>query len=450
MEVTLMQMLAAREERVARQNTLLHAFGKSIVSFSMNIPGPEKDSPLIRRGFWDGCRALEEKIPPVKILHREVRTAITGCEALYVVDCDGLALKSVTTSIEDTHGLGRLYDMDVIGPDRVKLDREIVGGKSRDCIVCGAKGRGCASRRTHSVVQLQQAAHRIFREHYAASDAFDIGRLAVQCLMEEVHTTPKPGLVDCRNSGSHTDMGVSTFLASANALGAYFRKCAQAGMDTAGKTPRETFLLLRKLGEQAEKDMYAATGGVNTHKGAIFTLGVLCGAAGRCWEPDRAWEEETLFREVAAMTRETMEEDWIRGGNTVGHRLYREYGIRGIRGEVSDGLPSVEKIGLPVFRDCLARGMDRNFAGVHTLLHLIARVADTNMIARGGIEGLEAGREAVRKVLERGVTREAAEELDDWFILQNLSPGGCADLLAAVYFTDYLFQMRKSRTENVQ
>jgi holo-ACP synthase/triphosphoribosyl-dephospho-CoA synthase len=134
------------------------------------------------------------------------------------------------------------------------------------------------------------------------------------------------------------------------------------------------------------------------------------------------------------MTKTAMEADWKQSGNTVGFRLYARLGIRGIRGEAAAGLPSVSDIGLPLYRSFLAQGLSRNEAGVRTLLHLIARVEDTNMIARGGMEGAKAGAEACARLLEREFTLADVELLDDWFIAQNLSPGGCADLLAAIYF----------------
>lgn len=436
-----MQMLEAREARAARQVGLAREFSKPIISFSMNIPGPVKDSPLIRRGFFAGCAALESALDGEGILHREIREAVTGCEALYVLNMEPLALKQITTRIEDQHSLGRLFDMDVIDADLHKLDREAVGGGSRDCIVCGAPGRGCASRRIHSVQALQAAVSRILTGYFGKEDACRIGDLAVQSLLDEVATTPKPGLVDLRNSGSHRDMDIRTFRASAAALRCYFRDCVGIGMETAAKMPQETFRLLRRAGLAAERTMYAATNGVNTHKGAIFTLGVLCGAAGRLWKPDGGWEEASLFREVSAMTREEMEKDFRSGGDTVGHRLYAQYGTRGIRGQASDGLPGVEEIGLPVFRQCLERGADQNTAGIRTLLTLIARVEDTNMIARGGMEGAREGAQQAEQLLKQGYTLSDVEALDDWFIARNLSPGGCADLLAAVYFVNALHEM---------
>lgn len=446
MEVTLEQMLEARERRAWRLFGLNKQWGLPVVSFSMNIPGPVKASPLIRRGFQEGCAALEHRLPKAAVKHKELTDAVTGCEGIWVVDMDAMKLKAITTAIEDANPLGRLFDMDVLGPDLQKLDREAVGGGSRDCMVCGAPGRGCASRRIHSVEQLRQATDGILGKHFRERDAQRLGALAVQSLLDEVCTTPKPGLVDRRNSGSHRDMDIHTFMASAAALSPYFHRCAQIGQETAGEAPEATFARLRAAGLQAERDMYAATKGVNTHKGAIFTIGILCGAAGRLWRPEGGWEEAALLEEVASMTRKPMEEDLRHAGaDTAGQRFYSSLGIRGIRGEVAAGLPSVAKLGLPAYRRALQEGLDRDMAGAAALLHLIAQVEDTNMLSRGGRSGAAAGAEKAAALLEEGVTREALEKLDDWFIGRNLSPGGCADLLAAVYFVHSLTEFNCER-----
>ncbi len=445
-EVTLMEMLEARESRALEQQRLLREYRVPLICFTLNIPGPVKDSPLIRRAFAFGCSALEHRLPKSCVRYCASHCAVTGCEAMYAVDMDALSLKTLTTAIEEETALGRLFDMDVLDARGNKLDRASAGGGSRDCIVCGAAGRGCASRRSHSIDQLQQAVRQILWEHFSREDARQIGAWATQSLLDEVCTTPKPGLVDCRNNGSHRDMDLFTFMASTAALAPYFQRCAEIGMQTAECPPEDTFPRLRQAGLQAERDMYRATKGVNTHKGAVFTIGLLCGAAGRLWRPEAVWSPAALFREVSAMTGAAMREDFCHNsGETAGQRLYRQRGIPGIRGEAAKGFPSVEKIGLPAYHACLEQGLDRNRAGATALLHLIAQVEDTNMISRGGMEGAAAGAAWAAELLRGGrlPTVSEMEALDDRFIQRNLSPGGCADLLAAVYFVDKL--MKQSR-----
>lgn len=421
-----MQMLLAREARAERQTRLLKKFGCPLICFTMNIPGPVKDTPLIRRSFRWGLAQLESRLAGVK--HRELSEEVTGCEAFLAVEGDSGEIKRICTQIEEETPLGRLFDMDVLTLSGEKLERS----SPRSCIVCGAPGRGCASRRLHSLEQLTGAVNRIMGDHFREQDSCRIGRLAVESLLQEVHTTPKPGLVDDRNSGSHTDMDVTTFAASAEALEPYFRQCFLLGTET----PREElFSVLRRAGLRAEEEMYRATGGVNTHKGAIFTLGLLCGSIGRLWTPEGVFELDNILKECSSLGECCLKADFagLSVPVTAGERLYVNRKLTGIRGEAAAGLPSVKNIGLPVLRNLLAEGYSENDAAAITLLHLIARVEDTNLYHRGGEEGAAWAKKEAAKLLPRPSMAQI-EELDEQFIARNLSPGGCADLLAATLF----------------
>ena len=427
-EVSLQQILLAREERANRQRQLLQEYGCPLICFTMNIAGPQKTSPLIERGFRAGLKALESL--DTAIVAQELLYKDTGCEAYFALDMDADALKAFCTEIEEATPLGRLFDMDVIDTDGRKLERQ----GQRGCIVCGAPGRGCAARRTHSVSELQVATDGILREHFRFADQKLIAALAAISLLDEASTTPTPGLVDKRNTGSHTDMDLTTFVASANALRPYFEKCVAIGQDTAKQTPEETFRLLRKSGLEAEKEMYQATGGVNTHKGAIFTLGILCGAVGRLWTVETPIPAlPQLFAECAAVGQDAEADFAAMDGSTAGQRLYLQKGLRGIRGEVADGLPAVANIALPALEDGLANGLSFNDAAACALIQLIAQVEDTNLYHRGGEEGAAFAKESAR-ALGKFPTMKQIEALDDAFIARHLSPGGCADLLAATCF----------------
>lgn len=251
-EVTLEQVLSAREARAAYQQELLTTYRCPLVSFTMNIAGPIKTSPLIERAFSVGLEELRKQLPPQHICFHNTDISVSGCQAMYAVDMDAITLKKICTDIEDATPLGRLFDMDVLDKDGHKLDRSAVNGGSRNCIVCGAPGRGCAARRLHTVSELQAVTHSIMKEHFAAVDSESIADLAVQSLKDEVYTTPKPGLVDCRNNGSHKDMDLSTFLLSADALKPYFTECFKIGQKTWYLAPPETFPHLRHAGLKAE------------------------------------------------------------------------------------------------------------------------------------------------------------------------------------------------------
>lgn len=433
-EATLAQILQAREDRAALQQSFLQSFLCPVISFTMNIAGPVKNNPIIQRAFQEGLVFLAEHLPADAILMCRKDISVTGCQAMYAVNMNASELKRICVSIEESTPLGRLFDMDVLDADGTKLERS----NPRGCIVCGAAGRACAAGRAHTVSQLQAATEQIIREHFIQKDSEQIASLAVQSLVDEVNTTPKPGLVDRRNCGSHKDMDISHFIASANSLKPYFRECVNIGQNTASRPPQETFPLLRQAGVTAEGDMYRATGGVNTHKGIIYTLGLLCGSIGRLWQAEAPIAEDTaIAAECSHMVSRAIDADFSSGDtSTAGLQLYQTHGITGIRGEVAAGLPSVTNIGLPAYMDALGSGLTPNDAGAIALLHLISKVADTNLYHRGGQAGAVWAAESAQALLRSSAYPpiELIEEMDDAFIARNLSPGGCADLLAVTYF----------------
>lgn len=433
-EVTLAQVLQAREDRVYMQQELLQKYRCPIICFTMNIAGPVKNSPLIQRGFREGLRNLDAQLPAGRIRAYREEISVTGCQAMYAVNMDAAELKRICAEIEEHTPLGRLFDMDVLDKNGSKLERN----HPRNCIVCGAPGRACAAGRLHAVAQLQAVTTQILRDHFIQSDAAQIAVLAAQSLIDEVYTTPKPGLVDRRNCGSHRDMEINHFLASAKALTPYFKECVKIGIDTAKRPPQETFPLLRQAGLTAEETMFRATGGINTHKGAIYTLGLLCGSIGRLWAPEVPIANTSVITaECARIVSDSAEADLTTAdGSTAGLRLYRAYGLKGVRGEAAEGLPSVMETALPAYEKSLRDGLSSNDAGAVTLLHLISSVQDTNLYNRGGADGASWAAKSAQALLQSNPYPSVSqiEELDNAFIAKNLSPGGCADLLAVTYF----------------
>ena len=447
--VTLMEMLGAREARAMRQQQLLEEYHLPVISFCLNIAGPVKNSPVLRRAFREGlerlaCALLAGRLD---VVHREEVDQPTGCEALWVVRGDGRAVKELCVELEDRDALGRLFDLDVLDPVSGKWDRTQLGQPPRKCLVCGKEGKGCASRRRHTVEELQGATQVILEDYFGKKDQQALGALAAKALLYEVCTTPKPGLVDRKNNGSHRDMDVFTFLDSTAALLPYFEEAVRLGMETRDLPPQETFRRLRQAGAAGERAMFRATGGVNTHKGAVFTLGTVCAAAGRLWTVEGFSKDlDAALALCGEMSAQAVQKDFeaIRreGAHTTGQRLYLEHGLEGIRGELSRGLPAVAQIGLPTLRRRLEAGDSLAQAGVQVLLALMAQVVDTNLIARGGLEGQQWAMEQTKNLPQgRAATRQETEELDRALIERNLSPGGCADLLAITYFLEFLSRM---------
>lgn len=443
MEVSLLEMLEARERRAIRQKVLLSAYGKTMICFTMNIAGPVKNSSLIRRGYALGKRLLRQQleVAGIPVAYSEEIQEKSGNEAIFLLDADPLAVKAITVEIEDQPAVGRLFDMDVLCPDGRKVDRQELGLSGRKCLICGGMAQACARSRAHTVSELQKKTQEILCEALDAADSADAARLATQALLYEVATTPKPGLVDQENSGSHRDMDFFTFQASAAALFPYFSQCVKIGRETVDA--QETFRRLRLPGKLAEGEMRRATGGVNTHKGAIFSMGILCGALGRL-ERESWRNPETVLAECAAMTKGLVSKDYVNltpeTVKTAGQKLYLQYGITGVRGQAEAGFPAVLNVGLPKLEAALAAGKSINEAGCAALLAMLANTVDTNMIHRGGYELAKETAEEISALLEKEPfpSKETIETLNEEFVQKNLSPGGTADLLTMVYMLHFL------------
>ncbi|MBB6254559.1 triphosphoribosyl-dephospho-CoA synthase MdcB [Nitrospirillum iridis] len=261
-----------------------------------------------------------------------------------------------------------------------------------------------------------------------------IGHQATRALILEVETWPKPGLVSHIDSGAHQDMDAALLRLSAHTLEPFFVALAEAGAADAGMDR------LRLIGQEAEGAMRRATGGVNTHRGAIFGLGLLAAAAGLAMAC--AWRQP-LGRLIATrwggeITAKPQESD------SHGGVVARRYRVGGAREEAAAGMPSVYDVARPALADGrrLAAG-DEEAARVQACMALIAAVDDSNLLYRGGIGGLEFARgEASRFLRDGGVGRRQwrwdAKSVHEAFVARNLSPGGCADLLAMALFTEAL------------
>ena len=439
--VELMEMLDARDRRAQRQRELLEQYRLPLVSFTMNIAGPVKNNDLIRRGFRLGRTLLLGQLERMNApcVFQEEWDEATGCQGFYVTDLPPRTIKELTCALEDGTDLGRLFDLDVLTPDGVKLDRPA----PRKCLICGGPAKECARSRTHSVPELQAKTRELLQTSLNRHDGESAAGLAVRALLYEVCVTPKPGLVDRANNGSHQDMDIYTFLRSASALWPYFVQCVQTGRNTAPGPAPDTLAALRWPGKLAESAMLAATGGVNTHKGAIFSLGLVCGALGRLDHAD--WRRpERILSEVSAMAAGMVERELsgLAGSKaqTAGQRFYLAYGVTGVRGQAEAGFPAVLDCGLPVLENGLAQGKGPDEAGAAALLALLARTADTNMVARGGIDAQRETAAELEGLLHETPypSGEVLDRLDKSFTERNLSPGGSADLLALCWLLHFL------------
>jgi triphosphoribosyl-dephospho-CoA synthase len=265
-------------------------------------------------------------------------------------------------------------------------------------------------------------------------DASLLARAAVAALIEEARLTPKPALVDRRGRGAHRDLDLESMIRSAHALRAGFTAMAQSAIDR--RPDQHLREELAAIGRDAELAMLDATDGSNAHRGAIWVLGLLIAGAAMS---DNRRGVASIAGAAAAIAQHDDRFAPVRSSN--GSRVIKRFGVAGARGEAMQGFPHVVRVGLPALRSARARGIDEDAARIDTLLSIMSGLNDTCLLHRGGFAALDAAKHGARRVLARGGSstldgRRALLELDADLLAKNASPGGSADMLAAVLFLD--------------
>ncbi|HHS9881122.1 triphosphoribosyl-dephospho-CoA synthase CitG [Klebsiella aerogenes] len=291
-------------------------------------------------------------------------------------------------------------------------------------------------------VARQEKLPQAYRSRYYA-------RLACRAMQTEARLTPKPGLVDRRNSGAHQDMALPDFLRSAHAIASILPLFFEEGAASAVCDPDCVLARLKPIGLRCETAMLQATGGVNTHKGAIFTLGLFCAAQGRHEALEQPLVPKALAATVAKFCHGIVERELVelRGLTplTAGQRLFITFGLTGARGEAQAGYPLVIDHALPRYRQLRREGLSEELALLNTLLFIMSRNDDTCVASRGGIKGLNWLQRQAQQLLNAGGVRSPEnlsllQQLDDACISRNLSPGGSADLLMLTWFLSHFHQ----------
>ncbi len=272
---------------------------------------------------------------------------------------------------------------------------------------------------------------------HAEAVAACLAAKAVRSLLEEAWLTPKPGLVDQRGNGVHTDMDLALMEKSAWSLEPTFYRMALAGW------LRKPDVALRRqigaIGRQGEKVMMQVTGGVNTHRGAIWSLGLMATASAMHQGNISAW---VLVSTAAALAR--IEDMACPPVFSKGQYACHRYRVPGARGEAQMGFPHVMKA-LPYLRELHEKRpdsmADRQVAQINALMAIMADLPDTCVLSRGGEKALHTMHTGARAVLEKGgfgsqAGQQAYDQLERDMMAANVSPGGAADLLAASLFLD--------------
>lgn len=269
-----------------------------------------------------------------------------------------------------------------------------------------------------------------------------IGHLASMALQAELDTTPKPGLVDRNDNGAHRDMDHALMQCSIQALHPYFVRLAQLGF--ADKQPCHDEIV--NIGIEAEREMFKATGGVNTHKGALFSIGLAAVAlageafcritqAERCgtmaYNDVNSKQIQSLSNSIASLARLFPDTNGTHGSKAKANNI-----LKGALDNAREGYTQLFKAWLPFYIDRIAEG--DNYALHKTLLRIMCDLDDTNIVYRTSMETMQEVKTEARQMLDTSrniVNFEAAlQAMNTDYIHRNISPGGSADMLSLVVF----------------
>lgn len=264
--------------------------------------------------------------------------------------------------------------------------------------------------------------------------AADIGRAATLALHDELALAPKPGLVSFEDTGSHTDMDAHTFMRSLFALRGYFGEIAGLGARPAA------FTALEQSGLRAEACMNAATGGINTHRGAIFMLGLLCAASAAAQTDSGRAPDAPAIRTAlrqhwgAALAARSLRVPVLPGGLAA-----QRHGLRSASQEAALGFPVLFEVAVPAWVRARRAGLTGLALRLQAFFDILAVLDDANLAHRGGLAGLHHARASARAFLDAGGAAQpqafaAARRIHADFVARRLSPGGCADTLSALCF----------------
>lgn len=446
-------ILAAREKRACLRRQCV-AVGQGALSLSLNIPGYPKCTSMFSacfdlllvelKGFMLAHRVMLE-VPQEIVLRDEAGD-------FYLVPVKTVPtfskIKAVCEDFEATNPLGRIVDVDLTD----QQGNPVSSHKLKRCFLCDNPAIVCMREQTHSYQTLREhiltQMQRYLDDHRKQQICKQLAALALKAMLYEISLSPKPGLVNRFDCGAHRDMDYFTFLNSSASIAGYFEELALSGYTFQADDLRDALPLIRQTGLKMEAAMFCETGGVNTHKGLIFLLGISLFTTAYLFARYAEFQERQFRKVLASICHNLVQQELFtfpHREHTHGIVCFREYGkfYGGARKEAQEGFPSVFEYGLPEFRARLAAvegplpGSQMNDALTSTLLRLMSVVNDTNILYRKNLGTLHQVKQMAQVVLnaknhEEKSGRYAA--LIEYCRREQVSPGGSADLLAVTVF----------------
>ncbi len=447
----LAKILEAREERTALR--LAFSKNKTIsISLSFNIPGTVKSNPEINKAFKHTVLDLERFLLAGRIFIQKNnrRQRIDAAGDFYIApisntDFTVKEIKSYCEEFEQQHFLGRIIDVDLLDQN----GKMISSGKQKKCFICNEAAVRCMKTQKHSQQDLVDfIGNRInaFLEQKISEDIFTkIPAYATQALLYELSLSPKPGLVDKISSGSHNDMDFFSFLNSTAILSSYWSKLIALAKTNSEQKGEGELRKIRLLGIEMEEKMFDFTHNVNTHKGAIFIIGMLVYASSRLLFENKELSSENIRRMLRQLNTDTMNDAYLKHTEKLsnGQQIFRKYGKDlggGIRKEMTLGLPIVFDHALPIlkaqpYKNFMLKERSLQKVLMRCLVQIMAHNNDSTILHRSDDKILAQLKQKSAKCLEDNNSFDKHyEELCTFCSKHHISPGGSADLLSAVIF----------------
>ncbi len=269
---------------------------------------------------------------------------------------------------------------------------------------------------------------------HAVELALFLAKQATKALIDEARLSPKPGLVDSRGNGAHQDLNLELMIRSATSLTGTFYDMAILGF----RQPISPSLRsqIGEIGRQGECQMLEATNGVNTHRGAIWALGLLVTALASLDQRVAVTTVTQLAGRLAMLS-----DNHFTPKESNGLRVCQRFNVPGAREEAQQGFPHIINQALPMLLLSRQRGDSEMCAQVNALLAIMRSLSDTCILSRGGMPALIMVQQGAQAVLDAGGVQTkqgqlAFDKLEQQMLACHVSPGGAADLLAATLFLD--------------
>ena len=433
------EFLFDREKRVAHQEQLFKDNkDKTLVTVRINYPGIEKSNYItddIVNIIYSEILTYYKKY----IVYNDKYKNREGMICHLLFDLDFIMVKKLMIDIEENHILGRCLDIDVYkmkDDEVIGISRSDLFKNSRKCFICDLDAKVCSRAQTHSIEEIKtyfEDVYSKYKQQENKSDilAYNISQMALKAMISEVSTFPSFGLVSPVSTGSHKDMDYYTFLESSITITPYLKKMFKIGYSY--QKPNYIFDAIREVGKICEESMFKATKNINTHKGMIFLMGITIASIGK------AIYEKKNFKDINIIIKNMVEDILDDFKNldkkenlTHGEKLYLEYGFTGVRGQVKDGLSILFDNIIYKYKDSKLK---ENDLYTQILIELMSIVEDSTIVYRHDINTLKKVQNDAKNILNLGgvYTKEGKKmcnELEKLYIKDNISPGGCADLLA--------------------